>query len=190
MTNISQISIDISAVKEPDQVVDAVMRLRMKLDKILDAFQHTVESPNYNYQITYTYKGQGSAVTVRHNDLSSEGSDLTARLLDLQVSELLDMDSPCAQIVLGTLDYVIDEYLVGGRAIIAGSQIRYYDQSSRSGRNQVPSWKNLTDDVMITVLRFEMTTDDIKEFRERQVKSAIESLKNSGFSLEDGVITV
>jgi len=179
--------IDLSQAKDTQDAINIVMRVRMKLEKVLEAMQHTTAQPNHRYTISYMVGNVGNVVAVRSDFLCVEAMELGNRLAAAGVQELAH-ENPYAECEMGTLDYWIEEKMSGDSLVIKGSKIRYKKPSTKP--RQPAQWFNLTDDVQIIVTRLELTAEDYAEFRERQMKEAMESVKKLGYDIQDGVFEV
>lgn len=189
MTKISQVSIDISNVTEPNDVINPVLSLCLKLEKVVEAFQHTEERPNLNYKFVYSYQNQSSEFIVSSNALRQENNLLTQRLLALNVPELLAVSEPNVSFKSGGCQHIAD-VLLFKKTIVSGTELQFYDKKQRRTPSNMFDFKDLPADLQITVERIPLGDTELAEFRQRQVKEAIETLKKAGFTLNDGVITL
>lgn len=184
----TSVKIDISKAVDTQDAIKEVIGVRLKLEKILDALQHTNAKPNPRYTISYMVGSVGNVVAVREDLLCVEAMELGNRLAAAGVQELA-YDKPYAECEHGSLDYWIEEKMSGDSLVIKGSKIRYKKQPVAKSRQATP-WLNLTDDVQIVVTRLALTDEDYKEFRERQMKEALEAVQKLGYVIKDGVFEV
>lgn len=180
--------IDISAAKDTQDAIRVVMNVRLKLEKILDALQHTTAEPNHRYTISYMVGNVGNVVSVRADYLCVECMELGNRLAAAGVQELAH-ENPYAECNSATLDYLIENKMQGNTLIVKGSEIRYKKPVVGKQKQSSP-WFHLSDDVQIIVTRLELTDADYAEFRERQMKEALESVQKLGYEIKDGVFEV
>ena len=182
------IKIDILNVTTVQDVVNLVLAEKMKLDKIVEAFQHTNVTPNQSFLINYMVGNVGQSFVVKSSDLAAEGAILSQRLTVAGVSEFLQ-GQPYAELVSGTLDYVVEKS--GEMVIIKGSSIRYQKTSDSAGsRKNSPTWSHLTDTVQIIITRLELTNEDYAEFRDKEMKKAFETIEKLGYCVDDGMLIV
>lgn len=184
----TSVKIDISKAADTQDAIKEVIGVRLKLEKILDALQHTNAKPNPRYTISYMVGNVGNVVSVRENVLCVEAMELGKRLAAAGVQELAHAN-PYAECVMGSLDYWIENKMSGNSLVITGSNIRYKKPRTGTARQDSP-WFNLSDDVQIIVTRLELTDADYAEFRERQMKEALEAVKKLGYEIKDGVFEV
>lgn len=190
MTKISQVSIDISNVTEPNDVINPVLSLCLKLEKVVEAFQHTEQKPDLSYKFVYSYQNQSSEFIVSSKALREENDLLTKRLLALNVPELLTVEDPRVSFKSGAYQHIVDVTLFNKKVVVSGSELQFYDKKQRRTPSNMFDFKDLPADLQITVERVPLGDAEIAELRQRQVKEAIETLKKAGFTLNDGVITL
>ena len=171
---------------DAQSAVNAVLAVQLKLEKIVAALQHTNAAPDYKYLINYMVGPVGMAVTVSSTELSMEGCQLGQRLAAAGVLHL-NHENPYAEISIATLDWMIEEKMQDHTLVIKGSDIRYHPKTS--GKKQ--TWETLPDNVSIVVTKLELTNEDRKEFRERQLKEALGAVVKMGYTIDEaGVLTV
>lgn len=190
MTKISQVSIDISNVTEPNDVINPVLSLCLKLEKVVDAFQHTEQKPDFSYKFVYAYQNQISEFIVSSKALREENDLLTQRLLALKIPELLAVSEPKVSFKSGGCQHVADVILFNKKVVVSGTELQFYDKKQRRTPSNMFDFKDLPADLQITVERVPLGDAELAELRQRQVKEAIETLKKVGFTLNDGVITL
>lgn len=182
----TQVKINLNNVKDAQSAVNAVLSVKLKLEKIVEALQHTNAAPNYKYVINYMVGPVGMAVTVSSTELSSECCQLGQRLAAAGVLEL-NHEDPYAEISIATLDWIIEEKMLGDTLVIKGSTIRYKDKVEKRSIQ----WNFLTDTVQIIITKLELTEDDLVEFRHLQLQEALNAVFKLGYTIdEDGILNV
>lgn len=183
----TQVKIDLKKAIDAQYAVNAVLSIKLKLEKIVAALQHTNATPDFKYLINYMVGPVGNSIVVSSHDISTEGMDIGSRLKAAGVMELAE-DGSYAELTDGVLDYLIEEKMRDGKLIVNGSKIRYKVKPSRTSHNP---WLTLPDSVQIIVTRLELTDEDHKEFRQRQLKEAFDAVTKLGYTIdEEGVLTV
>ena len=182
----TQVKINLNNVKDAQSAANAVLSVKLKLEKIVEALQHTNAAPNYKYVINYMVGSVGMAVTISSSEITSESCQLGKRLAAAGVLEL-NCEKPYAEISIATLDWMIEEKMRGDTLIIKGSEIRYKDANEKRSIK----WNFLTDNVQIIITKLELTEEDLAEFRHLQLQEALDAVYKLGYTIdEDGVLTV
>lgn len=186
MTN-SFVKIDISESQTPQNVIQIINALRIKLDNTMGALMNLCSVPNYKYLMTYMVGNSGITLSVNADGIYDECMALGERLALAGVPEFKENKEAYAEFKTATLDTLIEDKMQNNQLILNGSEIRY--KKFGKGKPSDP-WLSLSDDVKIYVNRLELTNEDIKEHNLRQMQEAIVKLKKLGITVDDNGVFI
>lgn len=179
----TSIKIDLSTITTAQDAVNIVLKEKMKLEKIVSAFNHTDASPNFKYMINYMVGPVGNSVLISRDEIYVECDSLATRLAAAGVVEL-NAEGAYAEITQATFGTMIEDKMRDDKLVINGSEIRYKTKTKKQ-------WGTLPENVQIVVTKLELTQADWAEFRQRQLKEAMDAVANLGYTVdESGTLVV
>lgn len=173
----TSIKIDLSKITTAQDAVNLILKEQMKLEKIASAFNHTDAAPNFKYMINYMVGPVGNSVLVNRDGLYIECDSLAARLAASGVVEL-NVDGAYAETTQATFATMIEDKMRDDKLVINGSEIRYKTKTKKQ-------WSALPEHVQIVVTKLELTKADWAEFRQRQLKEAMDAVAKLGYTVDE-----
>lgn len=127
----TQVKINLNNAVDAQTAINAVLSVKLKLEKIVAAMQHTDTVLDHKYLMNYIVGNVGNSIMVSTFDMMEECSNLTTRLAAAGVIELHSEDA-YAEVAHATLDYMIDEKMKDDTLVIKGS--KFVTKSKKTAR--------------------------------------------------------